>query len=69
MSEKMNDWRKLWMKPKEYKYNLNILPGFDRKQAAALVEIADNLRIIASLLAEHEGYCPLNEDEVKHGSD
>ena len=62
MSKQKN---KLDMTSREYKYILNRLPGLDETQTAALVEIADNLRIIAMMLSEHTGVWPYANVEVK----
>lgn len=56
MNDILND--KLWMTSGDYRYNLSKLPGFEQKKIYALIEIADNLRIIASLLAKQNGYIP-----------
>lgn len=56
MNDTMND--KLWMTSRDYMYTISVPPGVEQKQTAALIEIADNLRIIAALLAEQNGYGP-----------
>ena len=48
---------KLWMTTEEYKE--------DYGQAQVLFEIADNLRIIAGLLAEINGYIAPQEEDLK----